>query len=113
MIGPESPSRGMLAPRSRGAPPSISLYLYVEVVEEAHARAVEAGAVELVAPSDQFFGAKTSVIADPDGHQWMLAEHQRTMGEGEMKAALRRDAASGKAHSGEAPGPRRRRFTTS
>ena len=121
MIGPESSSRGMLAPRTRGVPPSISLYLYVAEVDGTHARAIGAGAVELVSPSDQFFGARTSVIADPDGHQWMLAEHQQDMSEGEMRSVLRRDAHTGTAHSGtgdSTPGqeqgaPKRRRFSTS
>ena len=116
MIGPESSSRGMLSPKTRGAPPPVSLYLYVASVDEAHARALEAEGVELIPPSDQFFGARTSVIADPDGHQWMLAEHQRTMSEGQMRTALSSAGKDeGRAHSTggpDAPSSRRRRFTT-
>ena len=107
MIGPESRERGLVAPITSGRPPPVSLYVYVNSVDDAHAQALGAGAVELIAPSDQFFGARTSVIADPDGHQWMLAEHQKVMTESEMKSALK-DASQGEAqaHSVSVPSPK-------
>lgn len=89
MLGPESPERDLLAPISRDHAPSVSLFLSVEGVDEAHAHALNQSAHELLAPSEQFFGARTSVIADPDGHQWMLAEQRQEMSEGEMRSALR------------------------
>lgn len=104
MLGPESPERRMLAPISSGAVPPVSLYLYVEDVDAAHARAVDGGAIELLAPSDQFFGARTSVVTDPDGHQWMLSQHQKDMTEGEMREKLQAGPeGAGRAHSGSAP----------
>lgn len=115
MLGPESPDRGMLAPITRGTPPSINLYLAVPSVDEAHARAVQAGATELLPPSDQFFGARTSVVADPDGHQWMLSEQREEMSEQELRDALRKGTDhSAKDHSGPPAqtAPRRRRFKT-
>lgn len=91
MLGPESPERGMLSPRSQGTPPSVSLFLRVASVDTAHARAVAEGAQPLVPPGDQFFGARTAVIADPDGHQWMLAEQRREMSESDLRQALKKE----------------------
>lgn len=113
MIGPESPERGIFAPLTSGKTPPVSLYIYVESVDKAHAQALEAGAAELVPPSNQFFGARTSVVADPDGHQWMLSEHQKVMSEKELHSALKKtDSKANKAHSAAAqlrgpPRPRR------
>lgn len=95
MLGPESPERGLLSPHSRGTPPSVSLFLRVASVDAAHAQAVSEGAHPLVAPGDQFFGARTAVIADPDGHQWMLAEQHRQMSEGELREVLEKEPRSG------------------
>ncbi|MEM7675783.1 MAG: VOC family protein [Myxococcota bacterium] len=103
MVGPESAKRGMLAPITSGRTPSISLYLQVERVDRAHERALKAGAVELLPPSDQFFGAKTSVIADPNGHQWMLAEPRKEMSEQQMREAMRTENYAT---------PKRRQFNT-
>lgn len=109
MLGPESPARGMLAPISRGGPPSVNLYLYVGSVDAVHARAIECGATELLPLSDQYFGARTSVVADPDGHQWMLAEHQKEMSERELREAVRAPGQPAKAHAGR---ELRRRYRT-
>ena len=112
MLGPESPERGIFAPVTSGKTPPVSLYLYVESVDAAHKKALEAGALELIAPSNQFFGARTSVVADPDGHQWMLSEHQKDMSEKDMRAAMAKtDSKKSKAHSAAAQlsgGSRRR-----
>ena len=115
MIGPESPQRGMLAPISTGKPPPVSLYLDVANVDAAHAKAVAAGAIELLPPSDQFFGARTSVVADPDGHQWMLAQQKQDMTEDQMREAMQSEPNSGAAHSVPASAnttARRRTFST-
>ncbi|HVG61759.1 MAG TPA: VOC family protein [Hyalangium sp.] len=89
MIGPESRERGMLAPISSGGSP-VSIFVYVADVDKTHARAVAAGAKELMPPSEQFFGARTSLLLDPDGHQWMLAQHKKELSLQEMtKAAAR------------------------
>lgn len=104
MIGPESPQRGIVAPINSGATPPVSMFVYVDDLENQHKKAVAAGGFELLPPSDQFFGARTSVVADPDGHQWMLAQHQEELDEQEMKQRLKK-AKEGEAaaHSVEAP----------
>jgi PhnB protein len=86
MIGPESRERGMLAPITAGGP-SVSIFVYVSDVDKQHARAVAAGAKELMPPSEQFFGSRTSLLLDPDGHQWMFAQHKKEVSIEDMKKA--------------------------
>lgn len=86
MLGPESRERGMLAPITAGGT-AVSIFVYVPDVEKQHARAIAAGAKELMPPSDQFFGSKTSLLLDPEGHQWMFAQHKKEVSLDDMKKA--------------------------
>lgn len=72
MLGPESPERGGFAPQ---AAQSVTLFVYVENVDEQTARAQAAGATVLQPAMDQFWGDRTSIIKDPDGYTWMLGTH--------------------------------------
>jgi uncharacterized glyoxalase superfamily protein PhnB len=49
------------------------LYLYVENVDEAHRRALLAGATSLMEPGDQFYGDRSSGVRDAWGITWWLA----------------------------------------
>jgi PhnB protein len=89
MVGPEAVERGMKAPVTSGQTPPVSLFIYVDDVDATHKRALAAGAKELLPPSEQFFGARTSVVLDNDGHQWMLAQHKKDMSQDAMKEALK------------------------
>jgi PhnB protein len=73
---------------SAGGSP-VSLFVYVADVDKLHARAIAAGAKELVAPNDQYFGARTTVVLDPDGHQWMFAQHKKEVSVEDMTKAIR------------------------
>ncbi|HYH99742.1 VOC family protein [Hyalangium sp.] len=86
MIGPESRERGMLSPISAGGT-AVSIFVYVADVDKQHARALAAGAKELMPPSEQFFGSRTSLLLDPDGHQWMFAQHKKEVSLDDMKKA--------------------------
>jgi uncharacterized glyoxalase superfamily protein PhnB len=48
------------------------MHLHVDNVDEAHALAIGAGATEVMAPSDQFYGERSSKVRDPFGHEWLL-----------------------------------------
>lgn len=89
MLGPESIERNMKAPITAGGTP-VSLFVYVEDVDKLHAQAMAAGAREVFAPNDQFFGARTCLLLDPDGHQWMFAQHQLDMSADEMLDATKK-----------------------
>ncbi len=41
-----------------------------ELLDEAHRTAIDAGAEVVSPPTDQSWGGRASVVADPDGHRW-------------------------------------------
>lgn len=51
---------------------TVRLHLYVPDVDVVYARAVAAGAVEVMRPHDAFWGDRYAIIEDPAGHQWSL-----------------------------------------
>ncbi len=64
---------------------SVLLHQYVEHVDDAVARAVEAGATVIREPADQFYGDRAGVIADPFGHEWSLHTHIRDVSPEEIR----------------------------
>jgi PhnB protein len=72
MIESEWPTIANRAPRPDGSSPVI-LYVYVEDVEKAVERAVDAGARVLAPATDQFWGDRTAWVLDPSGHVWTIA----------------------------------------
>ena len=78
MITDEPPSSpdgmmiGIAAPESLGATTTI-LECYVEDVDSAIQRAVDAGARPLLPPCDAFYGDRFGWVVDPFGHVWSLA----------------------------------------
>ncbi len=90
MLGPESPQRGMKSPASLGGTP-VSMFVYVEDVDSAFERAQQHGATVLVPVNDQFFGCRTFVMLDPDGHQWMVATQKQEMSADEILAAMNKE----------------------
>lgn len=84
MLSDEWPEMGFLGPKSRGGPTS-SLMVYVEDVDSAFRRALDAGAKEQRAVADQFWGDRMGTLIDPFGHQWSLATHVRDVPPEEMQ----------------------------
>lgn len=71
---PERPDAVAVSPASaRGT--TASFMLYVENVDAAFQRAVDAGAKVRRPVSDQFYGDRLGVLEDPFGHVWSLATH--------------------------------------
>ena len=83
MLADESPEMGCRAPASVGSVSS-SLYVYVEDVDKAFRRAVEAGAKALMPPTDMFWGDRFGQVEDPSGHRWGLATHKEDPSPEEM-----------------------------
>jgi PhnB protein len=46
----------------------------VDDCDQAHAKAIEAGAKSLAAPENQFWGMRTCVVLDPFGYRWSLGQ---------------------------------------
>jgi PhnB protein len=59
------------APTDLGGTP-VTLHLYVPDVDALYATAVAAGATELMAPNDAFWGDRYAQLLDPFGHRWSL-----------------------------------------
>lgn len=83
MLADEFPDRGFLGPKTRGGPTS-SLFLYVEDVDAAFARALAAGAREEMPVQDMFWGDRYGQLSDPFGHVWGLATHQEDVSHEEL-----------------------------
>ncbi len=74
MLSDENPQMAALSPKSLGGA-SGSLMIYVEDVDSAFQRALDAGA-QIKAPlMDMFWGDRFGQVTDPFGHSWALATH--------------------------------------
>jgi len=51
------------------------MYLYVEDVESKYTKALDAGAVSIMAPNDRPYGDRIAGIKDPCGNIWWIARH--------------------------------------
>lgn len=74
MLADESPDAGALAPGTVGGTP-VTIHVYVEDVDAVFAKAIEQGASERRAVSDQFYGDRLGMFTDPWGHVWSVATH--------------------------------------
>jgi PhnB protein len=83
MVGDEVPGRGDPSPKTLGGS-AVSLFVYVEAVDEVFRRAVEAGAVGVEPPTDRFYGDRVATIHDPFGHRWNIATHVEDVSPEEM-----------------------------
>ena len=49
--------------------------LYVENIDDRFKQALDAGATEVHAIQDQFYGDRPGTLKDPYGHLWTIATH--------------------------------------
>ncbi|HEX8602485.1 MAG TPA: VOC family protein [Pseudoduganella sp.] len=76
MLADEFPEWGNLGPQDLPASP-VTLHCYVDDVDSAFQRAIDAGATAKMPPQDMFWGDRYGVLRDPFGHSWSLATHIR------------------------------------
>lgn len=88
MLAEENPEWGSQGPNSLGGS-SVTLHLYVEDVDTALARAVEAGGEVTMPCEDMFWGDRYCKFKDPFGHIWSLATHTSDPSPEEMAAAVK------------------------
>jgi uncharacterized glyoxalase superfamily protein PhnB len=84
MLADEMPEMGCKAPQAFGGSP-VSFYIYVENVDAAWKRAVDAGATFKMPLMDMFWGDRCGQIEDPFGYKWNLAQHIKDLTPEEMK----------------------------
>jgi PhnB protein len=87
MLSDEWPEGGHLSPQSLGGT-TTSLHIYVDDVDSAFRRAIDAGAKEERAVQDQFYGDRTGTFLDPFGHRWSLATHVEDVSDAELKERM-------------------------
>lgn len=94
MLADGCPEMNAKDPKAYGGSP-VSLFFYVEDVDAAFDRAVEAGGKVLRPVADQPHGDRMGGVEDPFGYSWWLASHVEDISAEEMKARF--EAAKAKA----------------
>jgi PhnB protein len=91
MLSDPFPQASTKPPKELGGT-SFSVMMYVEDVDAAFKRAVDAGATVSMELADMFWGDRFGTVTDPFGHSWSLATHVEDVPPEEMaeraKAAM-------------------------
>ena len=64
---------------------AVKLCLMSDDVDADYARAIAAGASEIRAPSDQFYGHRSACLRDPFGHEWTISKETEAIAPAEMQ----------------------------
>jgi PhnB protein len=87
MMSDEFPEFGSLSPQSVGGT-SVNLHIYLDGVDAAFDRAVQAGATVVMPVMDQFWGDRYGRLKDPFGHNWSIATHTADLSMDDMKRGM-------------------------
>lgn len=82
-LNQEVPAAGILSPRNSGVC-GAQIHLYVDDVDAIWNRAVEAGADVRASLYNAYWGDKTGLLADKDGHLWSLASKVENVSQEEV-----------------------------
>ena len=93
MVGPESPGMGMRGAKTLGGTP-VTLYVLVDNADKVFAKAVKLGATALMPVRDEFWGDRCGVLADPEGHVWMIGTHIAEPTAQEMRRKMKEQMAT-------------------
>lgn len=85
MLSEANPAWGTQSPHSLGGT-SCKLNLMVADADTTFARAVRAGALATMPPTDMFYGYRNGSILDPFGHEWMIQHKIKDVSPAEMQA---------------------------
>jgi PhnB protein len=84
MLADEFPEMGVRGPKSVGGTP-VMISVYVEDVDAVFEAALAAGATEVRAVENQFYGDRAGQFEDPFGHRWSIATHVEDVPPDEME----------------------------
>lgn len=87
MLADEPESGEHKSAQTLGGSP-VSLMLYIEDVDTVFARAISAGAKEVRAVQDQFYGDRSGNLVDPFGHTWTVSTHVEDVSQEEMERRM-------------------------
>jgi PhnB protein len=85
MLADEMPMMRSFSPKSPGGGTSISIYIFVDNVDDVFNNAVSAGATIIMPLTDGFWGDRFGSIIDPFGHRWTLATHKKDLSDEEIE----------------------------
>ncbi|MBB5392158.1 MULTISPECIES: VOC family protein [unclassified Herbaspirillum] len=85
MLADEYPELGFVSPQTLGGA-GVSLLVYVCDVDAVFGQAIAAGAAQLRAVQDQFYGDRSGMLRDPYGHVWSIATHIEDLSTAEICA---------------------------
>ena len=88
MMSYENPQQPCKSAETMGGTP-VNFYLYVENVDAAFAKAVDAGATAQMPVQEMFWGDRVGSVRDPFGYTWMLATHTRDLTPKEIEEGAR------------------------
>ncbi|MBA2325134.1 MAG: VOC family protein [Actinobacteria bacterium] len=74
MLADAFPDMGHESPKKIGGTP-VTISVFVDDVDKTFATALKAGAKELRAPENQFYGDRSGQFEDPFGHRWSVSTH--------------------------------------
>jgi len=76
MMSSEFPEMGSVlkSPKTAGSATS-SLMIYTKDTDATFKQATSAGAAEVMAPENMFWGDRYAKVRDPFGHEWQIATH--------------------------------------
>ena len=85
MMSPTADTPAWSSPKSLGGKVTTTLYIYVDDVDAHCARARSAGATIVSELETMFWGDRTYVTEDPEGHRWTFAQHVKEVSPEDMK----------------------------
>ncbi len=85
MMSPTAENEVWTSPKSQGGRVTQSLYVYVDDVDRHCAKARSGGATIVAELADMFWGDRTYVASDPEGHRWTFAERTRDVDPADMQ----------------------------
>ncbi|NMX76110.1 VOC family protein [Pseudomonas sp. WS 5532] len=82
MLGSPCPEMALRNPDEHT---SVGLHLYVKDVDAQYQQAIDAGALSVSEPKDQFYGDRSASVKDPFGHLWFLATRKEDLTEAQIR----------------------------
>jgi PhnB protein len=87
MLGEEAAEYGFPGPETLGGSP-VGMHLYVEDADASVERAVAAGARLVTPVTNQFYGDRSGMVADPFGYSWTIATRTENLSIDEMQRRM-------------------------
>lgn len=88
MLADDFPEYGSRGPKALGGS-GVAIHLYVPDADAAWDRAIGAGATPVMPLDDAFWGDRYGQVADPFGHRWSIATHQRDLSLEQIQEAMK------------------------